>query len=218
MPFVVAVSGFKESGKTTLCLDLLDRFRQAGLEVGFVKHSAGCHGRPLIPADRDSGRGASAAIPSLLWTDEGIRLEEARSFDIEEILFRFFPAVDIVVVEGAKILPLPRVWVGPADPPGEVKGIFARYDHRTCGDLSRNLYGGGDEGLLAQRIIDLCRKAESTGVALYGGRRRIPAKSFVADFIAGGVLGMVSALKGAQWARDGLSLFIRSKKEEGSDA
>jgi hypothetical protein len=29
---------------------------------------------------------------------------------------------------------------------------------------------------------------------------------------------MVSALKGAQWTRDGFSLFIRSKKEEGSDA
>jgi len=39
MKAILAVSGFKNSGKTTLCLKLASCLRQMGVRVGFVKHT-----------------------------------------------------------------------------------------------------------------------------------------------------------------------------------
>ncbi|QTX31573.1 molybdopterin-guanine dinucleotide biosynthesis protein MobB [Aminithiophilus ramosus] len=110
MPFVVAVSGFKDSGKTTLCVELVERLKERGVDVAFIKHS--CES-PLSGASTDSGRILMRGVPALLWSDEGVRLERAGDLSLEEIVYRFFPAVDIVLVEGAKSLPLPRIWVAP---------------------------------------------------------------------------------------------------------
>lgn len=210
MPFIIAVSGFKDSGKTTLCMRLLDHFKKEGLDAAFFKH--GCE--PILSdSSTDSGKAVARGVPALLWNDKGIRLEKAGEFSLEEIVAVFFPAVDIVVVEGAKNVSLPRVWVGGERPPEEIKGVLARYDpvgEKTSPE--ERLYGKGGEDLLASFLVGLWRRAEPTGVSLYEGHRRIPVKDFVADFLAGGVLGMVGTLKGCRLTEDGLSLFVRKKK------
>lgn len=207
MPFVVAVSGFKDSGKTTLCVELVERLKERGVDVAFIKHS--CES-PLSDASTDSGRMLMRGVPSLLWSDEGVRLERAGDLSLEEIVYRFFPAVDIVVVEGAKSLPLPRIWVAPGgEVPEAVSGVIARYDRaRTESRPEERLFGSEGVEALASLLFDRWRRAEPTGVALYGGTRRIPAKAFVADFLAGGVKGMVRALKGGEDLAQGLTLFI----------
>lgn len=211
MPFVLAISGFKDSGKTTLSLRLMEHFRERGIDVAFVKHS---RESPLSDVSTDSGKAVNGGVPTLFWGDEGLRLERAGSFGLDEILHRFFPAADIVVVEGAKSLALPRVWVAQGgEVPEDVRGVIARYDwSRTESRLEDRLFGSGGEAELASFIVDLWRKAEPTGFVLYGGTRRIPAKAFVADFISGGVRGMVRALKGGSDPSQELSLFIRGEE------
>lgn len=211
MPFVVAVSGFKDSGKTTLCMELVERLKERGVDVAFIKHS--CES-PLSGASTDSGRGLLRGVPTLLWSDEGVRLERAGALSLEEVVYHFFPAVDVVIVEGAKALPLPRIWVAPGgDVPEAVPGVIARYDRtRTENRPEERLFGSEGGEALASLLFDMWRRAEPTDVALYGGTRRIPAKAFVADFLAGGVKGMVRALKGGEDLAQGLSLFISRER------
>ncbi|HCP07152.1 MAG TPA: molybdopterin-guanine dinucleotide biosynthesis protein MobB, partial [Synergistaceae bacterium] len=53
MPFIVAVSGFKNSGKTTLCRKLLPLLKDAGLDAAYVKRT---HEEVLSPEGTDSGQ------------------------------------------------------------------------------------------------------------------------------------------------------------------
>jgi molybdopterin-guanine dinucleotide biosynthesis protein B len=39
MAYIFAVSGMKNSGKTKLCLLLLKYLKEAGIHVGYIKHS-----------------------------------------------------------------------------------------------------------------------------------------------------------------------------------
>lgn len=108
---VLQITGFQNSGKTTLTEKLIHAFSDRGWSTGTIKHH-GHGGTPDSPEDKDSGRhlaaGASAAFvegggmlhiqsPSAGWSLE--RLIEAQD------LF----APDIVLVEGYKKASYPKV-------------------------------------------------------------------------------------------------------------
>ena len=58
MILVVGVCGYKDSGKTTLCREILERLEARGVRTGFVKRTAE---RVLSPEGDRYGTGSSGA-------------------------------------------------------------------------------------------------------------------------------------------------------------
>lgn len=118
LPFVVGVAGWKNSGKTTLVERLVSELVRRGYRVSTVKHShhdvafeaegtdsarhrkAGAHEVAVVSPNRWAVMGSSQ---TLAWHDEVEPLLGA-------IVERLAPA-DIVVVEGYKRAPIPKIEV-----------------------------------------------------------------------------------------------------------
>jgi molybdopterin-guanine dinucleotide biosynthesis protein B len=158
-------------------------------------------------------------IPSLLWGEGSFRFEEMNERSAEmsayEVAGRYFPQADIVILEGGKDLKLPKIWVlRPGESPPEDLGVFAVYDRHGEGD-GGSRYGERDLGRL---VSDILSKIERGGrsARVYIDGTELPMKEFVAGFVAGGVRGMLGALKKAEGASGNVRVYLKSKRESQS--
>ena len=199
---IIAVSGYKNSGKSTLCRALLAEFAKRGLRAGYIKRTQEFVGSP---PHTDSGMACAQGMPTLLWGDGSFRYEllpEKNTEDAYEVAGKFFPDADVVVLEGGKNMRLPKIWVLKEDetPPDDI-GIFAIYDRHGPGD-GASRYGADDTERLVSGIV-LKITAEKKKARVYIGGRELPMKDFLADFISGGITGMLGALKKQETDGDG---------------
>jgi len=204
---VLAVSGFKKSGKTTLCRELAACFQEAGVRGGFVKRthepSVGCRGT-------DTGLLLETGVPTLLWAPDGLRAENREGQPrLDWIIERFMPDVDLVLLEGGKSLSLPRVWVGnPEECPAEVKGLLAWFGNSpSAGGIP--LFRPGQEKDLAAYLHDrLLGRKPVPSVSLHVDGRKIPRKPYHEGFLGQAILGMIRSLKGTE-GRD-ITIHVRN--------
>ena len=191
---VLSVSGFKNSGKSTLCRELIAYARRDGLSVGYVKRT----GEALSsPEGTDSARVSALGVATLLWNGGDIRYEHTVPGDADPLWVagKFFPGADLVIVEGGKELALPKIWVlreGEERP--DYPGIFALYDRHGEGD-GADRYGRGEVPRLAARVCETVRRAR-VRTRVYIDDAPLPVKDFISDFVEGGVRGMLGSLKG----------------------
>lgn len=109
-PPVVAVSGVKNSGKTTLLAALLPRLKAKGLRVGFIKHDG--HDFSPDPAGTDSFRlRGLGADPVAVYSPHRYMITARREAMTVEDLLPHFQAVDLVLLEGGKDSPYPKIEV-----------------------------------------------------------------------------------------------------------
>lgn len=211
MPLAVAVSGFKNTGKTTLALALLEEILSAGLSAGFVKHT---EKDVLSREESDTGRAVSLGIPCVYCGNDGAVFEAPGAGVTPERLDVFFPGKDIVIVEGAKRTPMPRIWVGdPGSCPPGVKGVFAYYDRSAAAGDGKKFFAEGDEKMLAGKVIELYRRGEGgVKASLFVGGKKIPLKAFVSEMIAGCLSGLVLPLKGVHSLKDGVQIYLKRNK------
>lgn len=208
MPCVIGVSGYKNSGKTTLCGRLAALLGRDGLSVGFLKRTH----EPVLPqGENDTNSLADAAPGTVLWGPDGfIGYHRDGGANLQAILAAAFPGRDVVIVEGGKKLAMPKVWVGDLHSGDDIPGIIARYAPPL--DVPGvPCFPAGEEERLAEFVKGLWRKADRGPVEIYAGDRNIPVKAFVGEFIAGGVRGMVSALKNPPSEEEGLRIYVRTK-------
>ncbi|MDR1481470.1 MAG: molybdopterin-guanine dinucleotide biosynthesis protein MobB [Synergistaceae bacterium] len=192
---VIAVSGYKGSGKSTLCRTLISALTTRGFSVGYIKRT---QESVASPPDTDSGAANQLGVPSLLWGEESLRFEtlcgHAGELDVRDLAGRYFPRADVVILEGGKYLRLPKIWVvkDGEDVPESV-GVFAVYDRHGPGDGGL-VYGPGDIDRLVSDIADMTERYGSPARVYIDGYE-LPMKDFVASFLAGGVRGMLETLK-----------------------
>lgn len=193
---LVAVSGHKDCGKTTLCRNLIASLIEMEFAVGYIKRTQEFVGSPR---DTDSGSVSLLGCDSLLWGDDSFRYEAIREnaceADPRVVAGRYFPVADIVILEGGKNLNLPKIWVlGEGEAQPGYPGIFALYDRYAPGN-GRERYGKDD---LARLVSDIAAMVLRDGKSsrVYLNRRELPIKDFIADFIGGSVRGMLGSLKG----------------------
>ena len=163
------------------------------------------------PPETDSGRLAEVSGPVALWGSDGLRVEDGRKdMDPGRLAAAYFPGRHLLLLEGGKELTLPKIWVGdPEGIPEEGGGVVAFYDRdNPCG--KERHFCTGQEQELAELVLTMVRKAETSPAEVYSKERRIPVKSFVGEFIAGGVSGMLKSLKGDFDPEDGVSVHIRT--------
>lgn len=106
---IIAVSGSKNAGKTTLIERLIPILTERGLSVATIKHDGHC-----FDADRpgtDSHRHLSAgAIGSAVFDGEKYQLVK-RATVKESTLISMFPEADLILLEGFKRSDWPKIEV-----------------------------------------------------------------------------------------------------------
>jgi molybdopterin-guanine dinucleotide biosynthesis protein B len=110
---IVSVIGHKNAGKTTLVAALAHEFKRQKRRVGTIKHAA--HPLEVDRVGTDSWRhfhegmadGVVVASPDLRVSFER-RTDQAGP---EELAQRYFSDMDVVIVEGFKAAPLPKIEV-----------------------------------------------------------------------------------------------------------
>lgn len=208
LPFLIGVSGWKDSGKTTLCKKLVELLLARGWKVGFIKHTE----KEVCPTSRSDSQILSDILgESTLWGKDGVvHVQRNEDISLGEVVSRVYPGYDIVILEGGKAMPLPKIWIKSSKPPKDVPGIVACY--------GEGLYEGsvpsfffGQERELAEFIEDLLYKNVQS-LEVYAGSRKIPLKKFVGDFIEGTIRGMLSSLKQKPEDKENINIFLKAKK------
>jgi molybdopterin-guanine dinucleotide biosynthesis protein MobB len=125
---VLAICGFSGSGKTSLLEAVIPQLVARGLAIAVVKHDA--HGFEVDQKGKDSDRlfraGASVALRGP--QEQFQRRGSGATLSLEATLAGFACDHDLLLVEGHKDTPLPKLWMGSTDesaPPASVTGIEA---------------------------------------------------------------------------------------------
>jgi molybdopterin-guanine dinucleotide biosynthesis adapter protein len=106
---ILSVAGFSGSGKTTYIERLIPALISRGLRVGTIKHHK--HGFDFDVPGKDTWRhrkaGAAVTVISSP-TQIGVVMEVERDHSPEELAL-FLPGVDLIVAEGYKRGPFPKI-------------------------------------------------------------------------------------------------------------
>ncbi len=108
-PVVLAVSGVKNSGKTTLIERVLPRLNAAGLKTAVIKHDG--HAFQADPPDTDTGRHFGAGACGVAIFDGEKSKVIRRGTTGVEALFPLFPEAELILLEGLKASPWPKLEV-----------------------------------------------------------------------------------------------------------
>ncbi len=118
----LGICGYSGAGKTTLIERLLPVLARQGLRVAVIKHDV--HGLQVDTPGKDSDRLFQAGADVLLHgPGEGFyRFHKTGGAVLEKALDLLTPHYDLILVEGHKDTPLPRIWLQKAGedspPPG----------------------------------------------------------------------------------------------------
>lgn len=108
----ISIVGNSGAGKTTLLERLIPALKEKGYRVGAVKHDA--HRFDIDHPGKDSHRLTAAGADTMLITSSAMLAmvkRHAASPPIGELLERYFADVDLVLVEGFREGPLPKIEV-----------------------------------------------------------------------------------------------------------
>ncbi len=108
LPEVIAISGVKNSGKTTLLIKIIPLLKALGLKVAVIKHD----GHDFVPdvpgTDSFRLRAAGAKAAAIYSPYRFLLTVEKRSPTLEEFL-PFLSGFDLVLLEGGKNSPYPKI-------------------------------------------------------------------------------------------------------------
>lgn len=125
---VIAISGIKNSGKSTLITSLLPHLQKAGCSTAVIKHDG--HSFEADPIDTDTGKFmAAGAVGAAIFDTEKYKSIHLRTVR-EEDLISLFPEADLILLEGFKHSHWPKLEVvrsgvssQPVCPPDKLLGI-----------------------------------------------------------------------------------------------
>jgi len=165
---VIAVCGFKDSGKTTLLEGVIPLLRNQGLAVGVIKHDA--HGVQVDHQGKDSDRLFRVGADVLLHgpNETLARRHASPMAGLEEAVEMLLWRHDVVLVEGHKETPLPKIWLHGPDHPPPPPGVS---------DIVLQLAWGAERAPKAtagimERVHKAWRERRINGAVLVGGASR----------------------------------------------
>ncbi len=133
-PDVIAVSGEKNAGKTTLIEAVLPILAARGYRVAVIKHD-GHSFEPDVP-ETDTRRFYDAgAVGTAVFDGEKFMLVKRQSVN-ERQLFEAFEDADLILIEGLKNSDYPKLyltageWMDPAEAADQIEEIVHRLHER----------------------------------------------------------------------------------------
>lgn len=105
-PLIFAISGYKNSGKTTLTVKLVSRLTSMGYRVATIKHD-GHDFEPDVPGTDSYRHRQAGACGTAVFSDQRFMIikdqpKASKEKTDEKILIQMFPDVDIILLEGFK--------------------------------------------------------------------------------------------------------------------
>ena len=108
-PIIAAVSGVKNSGKTTLMEKLIRELSGRGLQVAAAKHD-GHDFSPDVPGTDSWRYGQAGACGYAIYSPQRYQLVRRAQVD-ERDFFSAFPEADVILLEGFKDRAYPKIEV-----------------------------------------------------------------------------------------------------------
>lgn len=110
MPPILSIVGRSNSGKTTLIEKLIPVLRQRGYRIGTVKHTH--HPIEVDRTGKDSARHRTAGAATVILASPGqIAMFKATASESLDPLIRYYDDVDLLITEGYKREPMPKIEV-----------------------------------------------------------------------------------------------------------
>jgi molybdopterin-guanine dinucleotide biosynthesis protein B len=218
MPSVLSIVGGSKVGKTTFLERLIPEVRSRGYRVGTIKHDA--HDNFEIDHQgkdtwrhREAGSETVAiSSPSRFALTKSVQTE----LDVDSIVATYFADEDLVLTEGYRTgtkakIEICRRGVHPAPRCGQADRLIAVVSD-TALEVGVPNFDLEDISGVADFIEErfLSRTTRPDVVVRLDGRK-LPIKSFVKDFLMGGILGMVSTLRGYEEPAQ-IDISIRMKR------
>ncbi len=195
---VVGVAGKKNSGKTTLIEKLVKELRNRGYRIATVKHDV--HGFEIDIPGKDTYRHREAgARLTIISSPDKVALVEMREkeMDLEEILERFVEDVDLVITEGYKSHPIPKIEVYDGkefllkDDENLLCVVAERFD-----EMNVKVYSPDDTEKIADLIEEeVIKKNPVPNLWLFINDRHVPLKDFIRTMFYEIIRGMIKSLK-----------------------
>lgn len=107
---IFAVSGVKNSGKTTLICRLLEIFTEMGLKVATIKHD-GHDFDADVPGTDTYCQLHAGAYGTAVFSSQKYMVVKQQKNTAEEQLTEYFPEADLILLEGFKYSPYPKIEV-----------------------------------------------------------------------------------------------------------
>ena len=105
---IFAISGVKNSGKTTLICRLLEIFKEKGLRVAVLKHD-GHDFEPDVPGTDTYRQLQAGAYGTAVFSKGKYMLVKQQPQISEKELIEFFPEADLILLEGFKYSTYPKI-------------------------------------------------------------------------------------------------------------
>lgn len=109
-PFMFAISGVKNSGKTTLITRLIPAFAKRGLKVAVIKHD-GHEFDGDVPGTDTYRHAEAGAYGTAVYSKNKFMILKQENEVTEKKLQSFFPEADLILLEGLKQSAYPKVEV-----------------------------------------------------------------------------------------------------------
>lgn len=107
-PFILAICGKKNSGKTTLITRLVPVMAEKGYKVAVIKHD----GHDFIcdvPGTDSYKFSQTGAYGVAVFSEHRMMIQRIGTEEDESDLIRMFPEADIILLEGFKDYPYPKI-------------------------------------------------------------------------------------------------------------
>ncbi len=218
MAVIVSVVGASNSGKTTLIERLIPELTKRGYSVGTVKHDV--HGFEMDHPGKDTWRHRQAGANTVVISgpDQIAMIKSvSEEMDLEVVVGKYFEE-DIILTEGFKREARPKIEVFrkeliPAPLCTAKDNLIALVTEDEI-NTDVPVFSPEDIAGLADFLVGRYlahRKHFSLVVKLDG--KKLPMKGFVQEFVIGGLLGMLSSLRGYKPPRK-LELVIDLNNEK----
>lgn len=112
-PVILAISGSKNVGKTTLITNLLPFLKQHSLTVAVIKHD-GHNFIPDVPNTDTFNMQQAGADGTAIFSDSTVMIVKKRLDKMDRFetnLFKAFPEADMIILEGFKNTSYPKIEV-----------------------------------------------------------------------------------------------------------
>lgn len=106
---VIAFVGKHNSGKSTLLIKVIKELNNHGIEVGIIKHA---QRKVEIPDTKDSEKLFNAGAAVVYTNSPDVQILYAHNTKpkpLKEIIEKMAPTVDIIILEGYKTEPYPKI-------------------------------------------------------------------------------------------------------------
>lgn len=107
---ILAISGVKNSGKTTLISKLIPFLKKKGLKVATIKHDGHDFQPDIEGTDTYKHRKAGAYGVAIFSNNKWMLVKEENDIDILKLIDQF-PKADLIILEGFKYSDYPKIEV-----------------------------------------------------------------------------------------------------------